>query len=103
MPGALGLLPALDLAGEQPVDDRAVRVAGRRVHDHAGGLVHDQQVLVLVGDAQPLDRLRLEHALPALGQLERELLAACQPVALRAHGAVNEHGPGAEQTLGLGA
>ena len=99
---ALGLLAALDLAGEQPVDDRAVRVAGRRVDDDAGRLVHDQQVLVLVGDAQALDRLRLEDALPALGQLEVELLAARQPVALRSHGTVHEHGPEPEQALGLG-
>ena len=35
---------------EQRVDQRAARVAGRRVHDHAGRLVDDDEVGVLIED-----------------------------------------------------
>ena len=37
---------------QQRVDQRAARVAGRRVHDHARRLVDDDQVVVLVDDRQ---------------------------------------------------
>ncbi len=48
---------------QQGVDQRAVRVAGGRVHDHALGLVDHQQVVVLVDDIQ---RDILRHGLDGL-------------------------------------
>ena len=42
--------------GEQGVDQGAVFVAGRRMHDQAGGLVEHEQVGVLVEDGEG-DRL----------------------------------------------
>ena len=52
-PGAVALLPALDRVREQAVDERAGAVPRRRVHDDAGRLVHDEQVLVLVATRRP--------------------------------------------------
>ena len=52
---------------EQRVDQRAVGVAGRRVHHHAFGFVDDEQVGVLIHDVQRdilrrrLDGLRVRH------------------------------------------
>jgi len=68
------------------------------VHDDAGRLVYHQQVLVLPGD--PEWKL-LPHQLgrAAFGQLERELLPAFEPVALRPDGAVDERGTALEQSL----
>ena len=37
---------------EQAVHERAGRVSGRRVDDDAGGLVDNEEVLVLVGDPE---------------------------------------------------
>jgi hypothetical protein len=37
---------------QKRVDQSAVQIAGRRVHDHAGGLFHNQQVIVLEDDLQ---------------------------------------------------
>ena len=51
MPGPAAVA-ALDAAFEKTLDERAVRVARRRVHDHAGRLVDHEQPLVLVDDAQ---------------------------------------------------
>ena len=42
---------------KQRVDERAVRVAGRRMHDHAGRLVDDDQMRILEADVER-DRLR---------------------------------------------
>ena len=76
MPGPLGLLPARDRVREQAVDERAVRVAGRRVDDDAGRLVDDEQVLVLAGDPQ-VDLLGLERwSRGARAPRARRLLAA---------------------------
>ena len=36
----------------QGIDQRPVPVAVARVHDHAGGLVDDQQIVVFVGDVE---------------------------------------------------
>ena len=54
------------------------RCPRRRVHDHAGGLVHDQQVLVLVGDG--------ERRLAALGCGTRIGLVHLDPFAAGAAG-----------------
>ena len=62
--GAVRLGPA---PGQQRVDERAAGVAGRRVRDQAGRLVHDQHVVVLVDDVERdvvglgIERLRRRH------------------------------------------
>ena len=88
--GPFRLLTALGLEREQPVDERAGGVPGRRMDDEAGRLVDDQQVLVLVGDAE-VHRLRLERRTRRLRRLELELLAALELPALRPRAAVDEH------------
>ena len=47
--GTIGVA-ARDVVLEQAVDERAARVPRRRMHDQAGRLVDNDQVLVLVGD-----------------------------------------------------
>ena len=48
--------------GEQPVDERAVGVAGARMDDEARLLVDDDHVVVLVDDADLDRRVGLRHA-----------------------------------------
>ena len=52
-PGDAGDAAVVVAAGEQRVDQRAAPVPGRRMHDQPGGLVHDQQVVVLVDHRTP--------------------------------------------------
>jgi hypothetical protein len=70
--------------------------------DEPGRFVDDEEVLVLVGDAQ-IELLGLERRRPSRRYVELELLAAFEPVALRADGSVDEHSPLAEETLRSGA
>ena len=58
---------------EQRVHQRAVGVAGGRVHDHAGGLVDDHDVGVLVDDVQG-KRLRLRGGGRRRGDVDDHLL-----------------------------
>ena len=68
MPGPLLAADAAQVVDvvEQRVDQRAAGVAGGRMHHHAGRLVDDDQVVVLVEDRQRqrlgrgagIDRLR---------------------------------------------
>ena len=58
-------LPAV---GEQGVDERAVLVAGRGVHDHAARLVDDDEVRILVHHVQ---RQILRHELRGRGIRQR--------------------------------
>ena len=82
---------------EQPVRERLPLVEPDGMHDEASGLVDDEQMLVLEHDSEPeLDR---SEAL-RLGQLELELLAARQPVALRTLLPVDEHPTGGDEPLG---
>jgi hypothetical protein len=60
------------------------------MHDEAGRLVDDDEVLVLVGDAE-VHCLRLELSSATLRRLELELLAAGEPVALCQLAAVDPH------------
>ena len=63
MPGrATPPMPESDVAamGDQGVDQRAVGIAGGRMHDEARRLVDDDEVLVLVDDLQR-DVLALRH------------------------------------------
>ena len=62
----LRLSASLDRLLEQALDERAVGMAGRRMDDDPRRLVHDQQVLVLVGDSKALDPLRRERVSCAL-------------------------------------
>src|SRR5579884_3087859 len=79
----LGLLAARRVVRDEAVDERAARVPGRRVHDEAGGLVDDEEVLVLVGNRE-LHLLRLDAGRRSLRRLELELLPAGKAVALDA-------------------
>ena len=98
-PGPL-LLPASGET-EQSVHERPRRVPRRGVHDQPGGLVDDEQVLVLVGDPQ-VHRLRDERRPTRRGRLEGDLLPTRQPVALRPQNAVDEHRPLSHEPLGRG-
>jgi hypothetical protein len=69
------------------------------VHDDPGGLVDDEQVLVFPGDPER-QLLGCERGRGAFGDLERELLPALEPVALRSRLAVDERCSGLEQALG---
>ena len=71
------------------------------MNNEPGRLVHDQQVVVLVGDPQ-IALLGLERDEFRLRRLDLERLAAGEPVALRAQLAINANGPCREQALGLG-
>jgi hypothetical protein len=95
----LGLLPARHRVPEEPVDERAARVASRRVDDDPGRFVDDQQVLVLEGDAQ-IELLRLERRRPTFRDADREHVARRQAVALRLRRAVDLHPALGEQALG---
>ena len=93
------LLPARGSRSGERLRERAARVPGRRVHDDAGGLVDDEEMLVLVRDrelGQGDRRLRGGRS----RRLDRDLLAAHELVALRPGLAVHEHGAGLEQPLG---
>ena len=54
--------------GEQGVDERAVLVAGRGVHDHAARLVDDDEIRILVHHVQ---RQILRHELRGRGIRQR--------------------------------
>ena len=98
-PGPLGLLPTRDRVTEQPVDERAGGMARRGVDDDPRRLVHDEQVLVLVGDAQ-VELFWLEGGGPPLRDLHLDQVARRETVALRLRGAVHEHALPGEETLG---
>ena len=91
-------VPACGLARE-PVDERAARMPCARVDDDARRLVHDEEMLVLVGDAE-LDVLLLDPRLRLRRKLDVELLPALEPVALRPRTAVHLDVPALEQLLG---
>ena len=57
---------------EQGVHERAARVARGRVHDHAGGLVDDDHVVILVQDREG-QRLRLRLGIDRRGYLDGDL------------------------------
>ncbi len=98
----LGVLPALGLVREQAVDERARPVAGARVDDDTGRLVHDEKVLVLPDDVER-HLLRFQVAAAARLHGHLELLAAGESEALGARRPVHEDVPGLDEALGLGA
>jgi hypothetical protein len=98
-PRPVTLLPSRGPQLEQPVDERAVTVAGRGMHDDAGRLVHHEQVLVLVGDPQ-LDVLWNELGRLRLGKLDLDRLSALQPPAFDGRLAAEPNGSRGDQALG---
>lgn len=60
---------AVAAVGEQGVDERAVLVAGRGVHDHAARLIDDDEVIVLIHHVQ---RQILRHQLRGRGIRQRD-------------------------------
>ncbi len=98
----LCLVAAGDRVREQPVDERPFCVTRGGMHDDAGRLVDDEEVLVLVGDAKP-DLLRGERGLPEAAEVELDLLPALQPMALRPPRSVDQDAPVGEKALGTRA
>ena len=95
-PGPVLVVTAGRVEREQPVHERAaLAMSGAWMHDDAGRLVDHEQVLVLEGDAQ-IHLLRHERA-GVRRQLRDDLLAAVEPVALRARFTVDEHVAGCDQ------
>jgi hypothetical protein len=88
-----------DRVGQEALDERAALVPRRRMDDHSGGLVHDEEMLVLVRDPQR-QLLCLEGRRGRRGRLELEGLPAAQPVALGTDGAVDADAALAQQPLG---
>ena len=85
--------------GEQGVDERAVLVAGRGVHDHAARFVDDDEVIVLIHHVQ---RQILRHQRRGRGVRHRDdKRVAGGGFVVFLHGrAVFCHGPLREQPLG---
>jgi hypothetical protein len=75
-------------------------MAGGRVDDHAGRLVDDEQVLVLVDDRDG-DRLRLQRRVGWGGQDHPEPLASGQAVTRASWATVDERAAIPEQALGV--
>ena len=77
---------------------RRVGVAGARVHDHPGGLVDDEHVVVLVHDRER-DRLRPQRVRRLRRHLDLHVLPALQTVRGLAGDAVDTDDPGVDQGL----
>jgi hypothetical protein len=84
----------------QALHERAPAAPRSRVDDDAGGLVDDEQVLVLEGDSQR-DVLALERLRRGL-RLELDVLSTGQPVALRPGRPVDRDLTRVDQALGSG-
>ena len=91
-------LAAIARAAEERVDERPAAVAGRGVDDQPGRLVDDEHRLVLVRDAQR-DRLRHERLVRRRAELDRDPLAARQPVARPPPRPVDDGAPVADEPL----
>jgi hypothetical protein len=59
---------------EKRIDERSARMSGGRMHHHAGRLVDDDEILVLVEDGQR-ERLRARRRIDRLGELDADGLA----------------------------
>ena len=98
-PGPLGLLSARGVVRDEPVHQRPGRMARRRMGDDACRLVDDEEMLVLVRDAQ-VHRLADDICGRGGRRLELDLLAAGEPVALRLRSSVDADVPRGEEPLG---
>ncbi len=101
-PRSFRLVAPRDRVRGEAMDERAAPMPGGRVDDHAGRLVDDEQVVVLVRDAKR-DVLPLDRGRATIRQLELDLLPAFEPMALRPPGAVDERASLADEPLGRGA
>jgi hypothetical protein len=97
-PRPLGDIPSRDSSLQQCVHERPAPVAGRRVNDEPRRLVDDQEMLVLVGDAE-LSLLGFESAFGFDGWLDLEQLAPLEPVTLRSLRAVDPDRARCNETL----
>jgi hypothetical protein len=86
---------------EQALRERALGATGARMDDDAGRLVDDEQVLVLVGDAE-VDAGGPDP-LPAFRRLEDDLVALLDAVALRPGSATDGDAARIEQPFGVRA
>ena len=84
------LVPAARPLGHQSLGQGAVLVARRRVHDHAGGLVHHEQPVVLVDDGVR-DGLGLQQGDGLRRRLPGDALAGAHQVLLARRLAVDQH------------
>src|SRR5208283_5549837 len=64
--------------GDQSIDEGSVQVARRRMDDHAGGLVDDDQMCILKADIER-DRLSDRRRIFSFGENYDEILAAAHP------------------------
>jgi len=78
--------------------ERPARVPRARVDDDARGLVHDEQMLVLVGDAE-IELLGLQCGRPALRHLHLQHVAGRKTMALRLPRAVDAYALLGEEAL----
>ena len=96
------LLPAGCTGLDESLGERAACVTGRRMHDDAGGLVDDEEMLVLVRDHE-LGEIARRLRDGRRRRLDRDLLTADELVALGAGLTVHQHGARGEEPLGCGA
>ena len=92
------LVTARSLEGEQPVDECAGLVPCAGMNHDTGGLVDDEQVLVLPGDAEV--HLLGDERRRVGRQLDEDILPTCQPMALAAGLTVDEDGSLRDQAFG---
>jgi hypothetical protein len=92
-----GLLLSPGSDAEQRVHERSRLPPGSRVHGETGGLVHDEEMLVLVGEPER-DLLAFER--PSSLRLDLELVPGREAVALEARGAADGDLAGLDQPLG---
>ena len=90
---------ACDAATQKRVDQRACRVSGSGMDDETGGLVDDEQMIVLVGDPK-LDHLLFQGCVGEAARVDDHLFPAREPVALGENHAVHEHRTPVDQPLG---
>ena len=78
--GARDAADAAELSGavmQQGVDERAFLVSGGRVHDHAGGLVQHEQIIVFEQDVEG-HLLRLRSRGPGVGPVNFDFLSGAR-------------------------
>jgi len=95
-------LPSRGAVLDERLRERAPGVPRAGVYDNARRFVDDEEVLVLVRDAQ-VGRRRFGRRLRTLGQLERDLLPWLHAVALCAPLAVHRDGLRGQESLGVRA
>ena len=85
---------------QERVDERAARVAGGRMHDHARRLVHDDQVAILVDDRQR-QGFRARRRIDRIGNLDGDGLAGLHRQVRLGLAPVHAHVPVLDQALNV--